>query len=104
MWQTYFQPTSLAEALDLLQHYGEQARVIAGGTDVLVQLQRGIKPTQTLIDLTALHFQYPQTDRRKSKNFVPLPAMPDMGHYTGNIQKRSSYFALGALTTHNDVI
>jgi carbon-monoxide dehydrogenase medium subunit len=80
MWQTYFQPTSLAEALDLMHHYGEQARAIAGGTDVLVQLQRGIKPTQTLIDLTAIQEELKY------------------------IHNEDEHIIVGALTTHNDVI
>ena len=55
MWQTYFQPTSLDEALDLLARHAGKARLIAGGTDVLVELSRGVRPTDTLIDITALH-------------------------------------------------
>ncbi|BCL77942.1 CoxM and fer2 domain-containing protein [Ktedonobacteria bacterium brp13] len=79
MWQTYLQPTELEEVLALLHQYKTQARVIAGGTDVLVQLQRGIKPTQTLIDLTA------------------VPALK-------YIHREQDTLVLGALTTHNDVI
>src|SRR5579883_1012053 len=55
MWQTYIRPDSLAEALDLLRTYGKEARIVAGGTDVLIELQRGVKPTSTLIDITALN-------------------------------------------------
>jgi xanthine dehydrogenase iron-sulfur cluster and FAD-binding subunit A len=79
MWQTYLRPTDLAEALDLLERYGDQARVIAGGTDVIVELQRGVKPTRTLIDITGLH----------SLKYIRYEA--DM-------------LSLGALATHNDVI
>src|SRR4028118_1970227 len=49
MWQNYLQPKTLEEALLLLRDHPE-ARIVAGGTDVLVELQRGIKPTNTLID------------------------------------------------------
>lgn len=35
MWQDYFRPTSLAETLDLLQEQKENAKIIAGSTDVL---------------------------------------------------------------------
>lgn len=79
MWQTYRQPTSLAETLTLLHHYGEQARLVAGGTDVLIELQRGIKPTTTLIDVSALD---------------------DLKY----IRHRDGWLYLGALTTHNDVV
>src|SRR5450631_3399850 len=79
MWQTYKQPTSLAETLDLLQKYAQTARLIAGGTDVLVELQRGVKPTQMLIDISKLQEL----------------------HY---IQEQGQYLVLGALTTHNDIL
>src|SRR5438128_6227598 len=79
MWQTYFQPTSLEEALELLEQYAGKARLVAGGTDVLVELQRGVKPTTTLIDVTAL---------------------PDLKY----IREENGFLLLGALTTHNDVI
>ena len=79
MWQTYFQPTSIEEALDLLAQYAGKARLIAGGTDVLVELQRGVKPTSTLIDVTALS---------------------DLKY----IREENGFLLLGALTTHNDVI
>ena len=54
MWRTYLRPTTLAEALDLLDAHAGQARLIAGGTDALVELSRGVRPTETLIDLTAI--------------------------------------------------
>src|SRR5690606_14536071 len=54
MWQTYWQPTTLDHALALLDQHAEQARVVSGGTDVIVELQRGVKPTTTLIDITRL--------------------------------------------------
>ena len=54
MWKTYLQPQTLDEALALMEAHAGQARVIAGGTDVIVELSRGIKPTSTLIDVTAI--------------------------------------------------
>ena len=79
MWQTYLQPTSLEETLALLHRHAGQARIVAGGTDLVVELQRGIKPTSTLIDITRLHdLRYARLDN-------------------GTIR-------LGALATHNDVL
>lgn len=41
----YFEPKSIAEATDLLARYGEEIKVIAGGTDLLVDLKLdNIKP------------------------------------------------------------
>lgn len=37
----YFAPRTMEEALSLLLEYQEQARVIAGGTDLLVQMKHG---------------------------------------------------------------
>src|SRR5437763_1878149 len=79
MWQTYLQPTSVIETLKLLQQYGSEARLIAGGTDILVELQRGVKPTSTLIDITAL---------------------PDLNY----VYHHEQVLTIGALTTHNDIL
>ncbi len=54
MWHTYYQPTTLSEALALLSQYGDQARVIAGGTDLVIELERGVRRQQTLIDITRI--------------------------------------------------
>jgi xanthine dehydrogenase iron-sulfur cluster and FAD-binding subunit A len=54
-WTTYFQPGTVPEALALLAEHGESARIVAGGTDVVVELSRGVKQTDTLIDITRLH-------------------------------------------------
>lgn len=79
MWQNYLQPVTLADTLRLLAQHSGQARVVAGGTDVLVELQRGIRPAITLIDISKLHeLKY--------------------------IRRDDTIIRLGALATHNDVI
>jgi CO/xanthine dehydrogenase FAD-binding subunit len=40
----YFEPQTVSEALSLLAKYGEEARVIAGGTDVLVDMKYKEEP------------------------------------------------------------
>ena len=79
MWKQFFQPTTIEQTLDLLRQQGSQARLVAGGSDVLVELQRGVKPTETLIDLSLLH------------------ELKYIRHEEGMIK-------VGALATHNDVI
>jgi carbon-monoxide dehydrogenase medium subunit len=73
-------PTTIDEALALLARYGDRARVVSGGTDLLLELDRGVRPgVDTLIDLTRI----PDLDT----------IIADENHVT-----------LGALVTHNDVI
>jgi len=79
LWEHYFQPRSVARALALLREYGSAARIVSGGTDVLVELSRGVKPTQTLIDVTAL---------RELKY----------------VREDGDRIAIGGLATHNDVL
>lgn len=54
LWDTYFRPTTTQELLGLLEQFQSEARLVAGGTDVLVELRRGIRPTRTLIDVTGI--------------------------------------------------
>lgn len=79
MWQHYIRPTTLDQALMLLKQHASAARIVAGGTDLTVELARGVKPTATLIDITA------------------LGELAYIRHEAGVIR-------LGALATHNDVI
>jgi carbon-monoxide dehydrogenase medium subunit len=41
----YFEPKTISEALSLLAKYGEQAKVIAGGTDVMVDMKYKEEPS-----------------------------------------------------------
>jgi probable selenate reductase FAD-binding subunit len=41
----YYEPSTLAEAITLLEKYGEDAKIIAGGTDLLVAMKmKGLAP------------------------------------------------------------
>ncbi|HRE49723.1 MAG TPA: FAD binding domain-containing protein, partial [Aggregatilineales bacterium] len=53
MWTHYHTVASVDEALDLLATYGERARIVAGGTDLLIELERGTRRgIHVLIDLS----------------------------------------------------
>jgi carbon-monoxide dehydrogenase medium subunit len=47
----YFAPTSLAEALDLLQTYQEKAKILAGGTDLFLRMKTRVFQPEYIIDL-----------------------------------------------------
>jgi xanthine dehydrogenase iron-sulfur cluster and FAD-binding subunit A len=76
----YVAPASVEEALDLLAAHGPAARAIAGGTDLLLELDRRARdPVDLLVDLTRL----PGLDR---------------------IERAGDVLRLGPLVTHNDAI
>ncbi len=80
MWRNYYSVTSIAEALELLSEYGGQARIIAGATDLILELERGQRPTvDTLIDITRV----PGLDQ---------------------IDLRGNTVRLGPLVTHNHAV
>ncbi len=79
MYSNYFRPTAVAETLRLLTEHGANARIVSGGTDVLVELQRGVKLTQTLIDVTALD---------------------DLKY----VRREGGEIVIGGTATHNDIL
>lgn len=73
-------PTTLTAALELLARAGDRGRIIAGGTDLLLELDRGVRPDiTTLVDLTR------------------VPGLAEIESADGSL-------SLGALVTHNDVV
>lgn len=80
MWQNYYSVTSLNEALDLLGQYGERARIVAGGTDLILEIERRQRPgVDTLIDITR------------------VPGLDQIGVHGDSIR-------LGPLATHNHLV
>jgi xanthine dehydrogenase iron-sulfur cluster and FAD-binding subunit A len=55
MWNNYLSVTTIDEALHALGEQGERARIVAGATDLILELERGIrKGIETLIDVTRI--------------------------------------------------
>lgn len=50
----YLCPSSLGEASDLLLRLGPAARVVGGGTDLMVELRRGKAAPEAVVDVTRL--------------------------------------------------
>ena len=47
----YAAPTSVEDATSLLAEHGENARLLAGGTDIIVQLREGLRDAEMVIDI-----------------------------------------------------
>jgi CO/xanthine dehydrogenase FAD-binding subunit len=78
MWDDYLFPQSVDEALDMLDTHGGQARIIAGGTDLTIQSQRGRVQSRVMVDITRI----PGLDR---------------------IDEKDGYIHVGARVTHAEV-
>ena len=80
MWQAYYSVSSVEDALALLDEHGPAARIIAGGTDLIIEMEQGQHPhLQVLIDMTRV----PGLDA---------------------IETREGMIVLGPLVTHNHVV
>jgi carbon-monoxide dehydrogenase medium subunit len=55
LWQRYYTPHTIDEALAVLDEYDGRARIVAGGTDLLVEMRVGQHaPYPALVDVTAI--------------------------------------------------
>ncbi len=91
MWHTYYAPASVAEALDLLAQH-DNARLIAGGTDLILEIERGVRTPETIIDVSRI----PGLDRIEVR---PTHA-PGASESAGHVDE----VTLGANVTHNQVV
>jgi len=56
MWDYYFTVSSIEDALKILDERREYARIVAGGTDLVLELKNGMHPeVDTLIDITRIN-------------------------------------------------
>jgi carbon-monoxide dehydrogenase medium subunit len=55
MWHNYINAVSVEQVIQILGEKKERARVVAGGTDLILELERGVrKGIDTLIDITRI--------------------------------------------------
>lgn len=79
-WQQYYTPDSVAGALALLHAYGPAAQIIAGGTDLILDMQQG-------------------------HSHAPPAALVDVTHIAGlnEIRQEGDWIVLGAAVTHAQI-
>ena len=53
-WIDYAAPTSIKETVSLLTQYGDRARLLAGGTDLLVQMRTGRLQPDLVVDVKGI--------------------------------------------------
>ena len=54
MWEEYVSPASVEEALDILKSHKGQARIVAGGTDLVLDLKDQIRKVKCLVDISGI--------------------------------------------------
>jgi carbon-monoxide dehydrogenase medium subunit len=55
LWKHYYLPRSVEEAVELLDGYDGRARVVGGGTDLILEMQQGHHPPlEALVDATRI--------------------------------------------------
>ncbi len=81
MWHKYINATNVDHVLELLSEHREKARIVAGATDLMLEIERGIRlGVEVLIDITRI---------------------PDLDQIVLDNDQR---FHLGPLVTHNHCV
>lgn len=79
----YFEPTSIEEALSLLSQYGGDAKLIAGGTDLIVQIKQ---------------------EKMEPKYLISLKSIPGLdGISVVERGEEGRFLSIGALATHRSI-
>lgn len=80
LWQQYYMPKTVDEALGRLREHDGRARVVGGGTDLILEMQQGRKPAvEAMVDVTAI---------------------ADLTQ----IQEQDGMIAIGAGVTHTEIV
>ncbi len=87
----YFAPTTLDETLSLLMRRGDGVKLLAGGTDLLVQMKEAGRHPAAVVSLHALH---ELQSIEANGNGLRLGASVDMGTIAGDPRVQQRYTAL----------
>ena len=79
MWEQFITATSIEQTLDLLATYQRDARLLNGGTDLLIEIERKVRSPKVVIDVSR------------------IPGLDE-------IRFEDGLFHLGAGVTHNQVV
>ncbi len=79
MWTTYVTASSIEQVLELLQQHGPAARLVNGGTDLLIEIERKLRMPSVVVDVSR------------------IPGLDE-------IRLLDGVFHLGAGVTHNQVV
>ena len=79
MWESFITATSVDQVLEALAQHGRDARIINGGTDLLIEIERKVRSPKVAIDVSRV----PELD---------------------TIRFEDGTFHLGASVTHNQVV
>jgi len=92
MWKAYIQASSVDETLQLLAQYSERARLINGGTDLIIEIERKLRAPEFVIDVSRI---------------AGLAEIRIDGAQTSEVSETSEVSPmvhLGAGVTHNQVV
>jgi len=80
MWETYHTVCSIEDALTILDNEKQKARIIAGGTDLILEIKKGLHP--------------------EIRNLIDINRIPDMD----KVREEGDYVHIGPLVTHNHAL
>ena len=82
LWEKYHRPQTIDDALARLREHDGRARILAGGTDLLLEMQQGHRPpVEAMVDVTA------------------IPEMTEIRH-----DEQNGLIEIGAAVTHTQIV
>jgi carbon-monoxide dehydrogenase medium subunit len=89
---TYVRPTTLADAVGILDEHGSDARLLAGGTDLIIRLRDGSLQPSVVVDLKRIDELDPSI--REDGDRLVIGARAVMADITADVRVRRHFAAL----------